>query len=151
MDFALTDEQRELKDRAAKFAREVIRPAAPEHDRDESTPWEVIKEARRRGSSGLDHYAAHGQRPHWPFGVIYRRGAPLGLRRNRPGDLRAPGSPRRGSLLRAPPSRSPSWVPQCFGTDDEIRLGAYAVTEPQAGSDVKSLRTTARREATSGS
>src|SRR5204863_8340293 len=29
---------------------------------------------------------------------------------------------------------------------DEIRLGAYAVTEPQAGSDVKSLRTTAKRD-----
>ena len=27
---------------------------------------------------------------------------------------------------------------------DEIKLGAYAVTEPQAGSDVKSLRTTAK-------
>ena len=35
-------------------------------------------------------------------------------------------------------------MPQCFGTDDEIELGAYAVTEPQAGSDVKSLRTTAK-------
>ena len=35
-------------------------------------------------------------------------------------------------------------MPQCFGTDDEIKLGAYAVTEPQAGSDVKSLRTTAK-------
>ena len=27
---------------------------------------------------------------------------------------------------------------------DEVKLGAYAVTEPQAGSDVKSLRTTAK-------
>src|SRR5262249_26793714 len=29
---------------------------------------------------------------------------------------------------------------------DDIKLGAYAVTEPQAGSDVKSLRTTAKRD-----
>ncbi|MEX2253495.1 MAG: acyl-CoA dehydrogenase family protein, partial [Thermoleophilaceae bacterium] len=35
------------------------------------------------------------------------------------------------------------WVPECFGTGDEIKLGAYAVTEAGAGSDVKSLRTTA--------
>jgi alkylation response protein AidB-like acyl-CoA dehydrogenase len=42
------------------------------------------------------------------------------------------------------PEQIAEWVPQCFGTDDEIALGAYAVTEPQAGSDVKSLRTTAR-------
>jgi alkylation response protein AidB-like acyl-CoA dehydrogenase len=38
------------------------------------------------------------------------------------------------------------WVPECFGNDEEVKLGAYAVTEPQAGSDVKSLKTTARRD-----
>ena len=38
------------------------------------------------------------------------------------------------------------WVPECFGSGDEIKLGAYAVTEPQAGSDVKSLKTTAKRD-----
>jgi alkylation response protein AidB-like acyl-CoA dehydrogenase len=31
-----------------------------------------------------------------------------------------------------------------MGLGDEIKLGAYAVTEPQAGSDVKSLRSTAK-------
>jgi acyl-CoA dehydrogenase len=41
------------------------------------------------------------------------------------------------------PEQIAQWVPQCFGTDDEIKLGAYAVTEAGAGSDVKSLRTTA--------
>src|ERR1044072_6483212 len=38
------------------------------------------------------------------------------------------------------------WVPECFGSEEEIKLGAYAVTEPQAGSDVKSLKTTAKRD-----
>ena len=42
------------------------------------------------------------------------------------------------------PEQIAEWVPQCFGTDEEIQLGAYAVTEPQAGSDVKSLRSTAK-------
>jgi alkylation response protein AidB-like acyl-CoA dehydrogenase len=35
-------------------------------------------------------------------------------------------------------------VPECYGTGDEIKMGAYAVTEAGAGSDVKSLRTTAK-------
>ena len=35
-------------------------------------------------------------------------------------------------------------MPECFGEGDEIKLGAYAVTEAGAGSDVKSLRTTAK-------
>jgi acyl-CoA dehydrogenase len=42
------------------------------------------------------------------------------------------------------PEQIAQWVPRCFGTDDEIKLGAYAVTEAGAGSDVKSLRTTAK-------
>ena len=44
------------------------------------------------------------------------------------------------------PEQIMRWVPECFGTADEIKLGAYAVTEPQAGSDVKSLKTTAKRD-----
>ena len=35
-------------------------------------------------------------------------------------------------------------MPECFGIGDEIKLGAYAVTEAGAGSDVRSLRTTAK-------
>jgi alkylation response protein AidB-like acyl-CoA dehydrogenase len=37
-------------------------------------------------------------------------------------------------------------VPECYGLGDEIAFGAYAVTEAGAGSDVSSLRTTARRD-----
>ena len=28
------------------------------------------------------------------------------------------------------------WVPQCFGTETDVRLAALAVSEPGAGSDV---------------
>src|SRR5919112_889482 len=42
------------------------------------------------------------------------------------------------------PEQIARWVPECFGMGDEIKLGAYAVTEPSAGSDVRSLRTTAK-------
>ena len=44
------------------------------------------------------------------------------------------------------PEQIARWVPECFGSGEEIKLGAYAVTEPQAGSDVKSLKTTAKRD-----
>ena len=44
------------------------------------------------------------------------------------------------------PEQIAQWVPECFGSGEEIKLGAYAVTEPQAGSDVKSLKTTAKRD-----
>ena len=35
------------------------------------------------------------------------------------------------------------WVPQCYGTPEKIALGAFCVSEPDAGSDVSSLRTRA--------
>ena len=35
------------------------------------------------------------------------------------------------------------WVPQCYGTPDDVKLGAFCVSEPDAGSDVSSLRTRA--------
>src|SRR5919206_2501474 len=42
------------------------------------------------------------------------------------------------------PEQIGKWVPECMGAGDDIKLGAYAVTEAGAGSDVKSLRTTAK-------
>src|SRR5436190_1449549 len=46
VDFAYTDEQLEFKAKCRRFAAEVIRPVAAKHDREESTPWEVLKAAR---------------------------------------------------------------------------------------------------------
>src|SRR4051794_27541322 len=42
------------------------------------------------------------------------------------------------------PEQIGKWLPECYGVGDEVKLGAYAVTEAGAGSDVKSLRTTAK-------
>src|SRR5829696_5946409 len=70
MDFALNDEQLEHKEHCRRFAREVIRPAARKHDEEESTPWEVIKEARRWGLSGIAHMQRMGSDPDGQFGVI---------------------------------------------------------------------------------
>ena len=34
------------------------------------------------------------------------------------------------------PEQVIEWVPQCYGTPDKIALGAFCVSEPDAGSDV---------------
>ena len=57
---------------------------------------------------------------------------------------RPPRSPPPASPPPARPSRSAAGCPSASATGDEIKLGAYAVTEAGAGSDVKSLRTTAK-------
>jgi len=145
MDFALNEEQQEFKDSCRAFARDVIRPAARKHDAEESTPWEVIKEARRQGFHGLEAIQrsasdADGQMQvisaeefHWGCAGIALAISGSGLA--------AAGVASSGT-----PEQIARWVPDCFGTGDEVKLGAYAVTEPQAGSDVKSLKTTAKRD-----
>ena len=145
MDFALNEEQQEFQAYCRKFATEVIRPAAPEHDRDESTPWEVIAEARRWGLHGIEHLQRMAGDGDGQMSVIYAEemhwgcaGIALALSGS---SLAAAGIAASGT-----PEQVARWVPECFGTGDEIKLGAYAVTEPQAGSDVKSLKTTAKRE-----
>ena len=143
MNFALNSKQQEFKDYCRRFATEVIRPAAPKHDAEESVPWEVIREARNWGLHGLDHIQRLGSDPDGQLSVIYAEelhwgcaGIALAMSAS---SLAAAGLAASGT-----PEQIAQWVPQCFGTDDEIKMGAYAVTEAQAGSDVKSLRTTAK-------
>jgi alkylation response protein AidB-like acyl-CoA dehydrogenase len=145
MDFALNEEQLEFKDRCRTFAREVIRPVARKHDEEESTPWEVIKEARLQGLQGLEHMQSMASDPDGQMSVISAEemhwgcaGIALAIAGS---GLAAAGIASSGT-----PEQVMRWVPECFGSGEEIKMGAYAVTEPQAGSDVKSLKTTAKRD-----
>ena len=142
MDFALNDEQQEHKENVRKFAREVVRPVARKHDQEESTPWEVIKEARAWGLQGLEHMQRMGADADGQFGVITAEELHWGCAGIALA-IQGSGLAAAGLAASGTPEQIAEWVPQCFGTDDEVKLGAYAVTEPQAGSDVKSLKTTA--------
>src|SRR3954470_5040584 len=145
MDFGLTDDQREFRALCRRFATEVIRPVAAKHDAEESTPWEVIRAAREWGLNGIDHLQRLANDPDGQFSVIYAEelhwgcaGIALAISGSA---LAAAGLASSGT-----PEQIARWIPECFGTGDDIKLGAYAVTEPQAGSDVKSLKSTARRD-----
>jgi alkylation response protein AidB-like acyl-CoA dehydrogenase len=145
MDFGLNDEQLEFKERCRTFARDVIRPAARTHDEEESIPWEAIREARKQGFGTLEAIQRNAADPEGQMQVIgaeeFHWGcAGIALAISGSG-LAAAGVASSGT-----PEQIARWVPECFGGADEIKLGAYAVTEPQAGSDVKSLKTTARRD-----
>jgi acyl-CoA dehydrogenase len=143
MDFALNDFQREHKEKVRRFSREVIRPVAAKHDREESTPWEVIKQAREWGLQGLEHMQQMGEDPDGQFGVITAEELHWGCAGIALA-ISGSGLAAAGLAASGTPEQIAEWVPQCFGIGDEIALGAYAVTEPQAGSDVKSLKTTAK-------
>jgi acyl-CoA dehydrogenase len=145
VDFALTDEQLEYKAKCRRFAAEVIRPAAPKHDAEESTPWEVMKAARDHGLSGIESIQRMGSDADGQLGLIGAEElhwgcAGIALAISGSG-LAAAGIASSGT-----PEQIARWVPECFGIGEEVNLGAYAVTEPHAGSDVRSLRSTAKRD-----
>jgi acyl-CoA dehydrogenase len=145
MDFRLSDETLEFQRHCHRFAEEVIRPAAASYDRAQQVPWDIIREARARGLHGLDHLQSMANDSEGLRSVIYAEelhwgcaGIALAIQAS---SLAAAGIASSGT-----PEQIGRWIPECFGLGDEIKLGAYAVTEAGAGSDVKSLRTTARRD-----
>jgi acyl-CoA dehydrogenase len=143
VDFKLSDEQVEFQQRCRRFATEVIRPVAAKHDRDQSVPWDAIKAAREWDLHGIEHIQRMAGDPDGLLTIIYAEelhwgcaGIALAIQAS---SLAAAGIASSGT-----PEQIARWVPECFGTGDDIKLGAYAVTEAGAGSDVKSLRTTAK-------
>ena len=145
MDFALNDEQQEYKKRVRAFARDVIRPAARKHDEEESTPWEVIKEARKQGFGTLESIQSNAADSEGQMQVISAEEFHWGCAGTALA-ISGSGLAAAGIASSGTPEQIARWVPECFGVGEEIQLGAYAVTEPQAGSDVKSLKTTAKRD-----
>ena len=145
MDLALNDEQLEFQAYCRRFASEVIRPVAAKHDREQSVPWDAMKAAREWGLSGMDHLQRVAGDSDGIMSVLYAEelhwgcaGIALSISAS---SLAAAGIASSGT-----PEQMGRWLPECFGEGDELKLGAYAVTEAGAGSDVKSLRTTAKRD-----
>jgi acyl-CoA dehydrogenase len=142
VDFHLTEEQLEYREYCRRFAREVIRPVAARHDRDQSVPWEAMREARRWGLSGIGQIQRVSADPSGTMGVIHMEEMHWGCAGIALA-IAASGLAVAGIAASGTPEQMARWVPDCFGDDQDIKLGAYAVTESGAGSDVKSLRTTA--------
>jgi acyl-CoA dehydrogenase len=145
MDFRLSDESAEWRDYCRRFAREVIRPVAAKHDRDESVPYDVMQQAYEWKLAGMEWIMGMQNDPEGLRGAIFAEemhwgcaGIALAISAS---TLCAAGIASSGT-----PEQIGEWIPEVVGSADKPRIGAYAVTEPQAGSDVKSLRTTAKRD-----
>ena len=121
MDFRLTDEQLEFQPYCRKFAREVIRPVAAKHDREQSVPWDVIKEARRWKLSGLDLIQDMGSDEGGLKGVIYAEELHWGCAGIALA-ISASGLAAAGIAASGTPEQIGRWVPECYGIGDEIKL-----------------------------
>ena len=141
----LTDEHVALRDKAHTFSREVIRPVAAEYDRAQELPWPVLQEAARQG---LYQWELYAQLSMDPTGLslpilmeeLFWGCAGIGL------TIVLPALALAAIRQAATDEQLVQWAPQCFGTPDEIKLAALAVTEPSGGSDVRSIQTRARQD-----
>jgi len=143
VDFTLNDEQLDFQRTCRRFATEVIRPMADRYDREQSIPWEALEAARAWKLHGTDLLMRMGSDPEGMLGVIYAEELHYGCAGIALA-ISGSGLAAAGIAASGTPEQVGRWVPECYGEGDEIKLGAYAVTEAGAGSDVKSLRTTAK-------
>lgn len=138
----LNDDQKTVQSWVHDFAENVMRPAAHEWDEREETPWPIIQEAANIGLYSMDFMADAFSDPMGLKMVIALEelawgdaGITLALM----GTTLAVA----GIMANGTPEQAMEWVPQCFGTPDDLKLAAFGVSEPDAGSDVSSLKTRA--------
>jgi alkylation response protein AidB-like acyl-CoA dehydrogenase len=140
---ALNEDQQQIRDWVHDFAAGVIRPAAHEWDEREETPWPVIEEAARIGLYSLDFVGnALADRSGILLPVVLEEvawgDAGIGLA------IFGTGLAVAGIMANATAAQAAEWLPLCFeGDDGKVNLAAFGVTEPDAGSDVSSLRSRA--------
>jgi acyl-CoA dehydrogenase len=139
----LSDEQTEVRDWAHGFAADVIRPAAAEWDEREETPWPIIQEAAKIGLYGFESLA---ELYNDPTGLsipilneeLFWGDAGIGM------SILGTTLAVAGIFATGTPEQVIEWIPQCFGDKDDPKVAAFCVSEPDAGSDVASMRTRAR-------
>ena len=125
------------------FAEGVIRPAAQEWDEREEIPWPILEEAAKIGLYGWEFLAEimmndqTGQTSPVAMEELFWGDAGIGMA------IMGSGLAAAGISASGTPEQVMEWVPQCYGTADDIKLGAFAASEPDAGSDVAAYRTKA--------
>ena len=139
----LSEDQQQIQKWVHDFAESVVRPAAHEWDEREEFPWPVVEEAAKIGLYSFDFFAqsslgdATGLTLPVALEELFWGDAGIGL------SIFGSGLAAAGIAGTGLPEQVMEWVPQCFGTEDKIQLGAFCVSEPDAGSDVSSLKTRA--------
>src|SRR3954464_4432840 len=139
----LSQDQKDIREWVHGFAEGVVRPAAHEWDEREETPWPVIEEAAKIGLYGFDALAQFFADPSGLTMQIANEelfwgDAGIGM------SIMGTSLAVAAIFGNGTPEQLGEWVPQCFGTPDDLKVAAFCSSEPDAGSDVSAIRTTAR-------
>ncbi len=143
LSLSLNEDQLQLQKWVHDFAEDVIRPAAHEWDQREETPWPILEQAAQIGLYGWEFMAEMMMND--PTGLSM----PVALEELFWGDagigmsIMGSGLAAAGIAASGTSEQVMEWVPQCYGDAENVKLGAYAASEPDAGSDVGAYRTRA--------
>jgi acyl-CoA dehydrogenase len=139
---ALNEDQLQIQKWVHEFAESVVRPAGHEWDEREETPWPIIEEAAKNGLYSFDFVAQAFSDPTGLMMCLVNEEmswGDAGIALAIFGSTLAVA----GIFANGTPEQIGEWIPQCFGTPDDIKLAAFGVSEPDAGSDVSSLQSRA--------
>jgi alkylation response protein AidB-like acyl-CoA dehydrogenase len=140
----LSEDQEQIRDWVHDFAANVVRPAGEEWDEKEEFPYPIVQQAAEIGLYGMDFMAqammgdSTGLTLPVAMEELFWGDAGIGL------SIFGTGLAAAGIASSGTPEQVFEWVPQCYGDAQKMALGAFCVSEPDAGSDVSSLRTSAR-------
>jgi len=144
MDFSLSTEQKQIRDTVAEFVDEEVVPRAAEIDEEDEFPWDIVDEMASLGLMGMPFPEEYGG-----AGLDYHSYA-IGV------EEISRGSGGLGTVVAAHTSLACGMV-NYFGNEEQKEeylvplaqgdeIGAFALSEAGAGSDVPSMMTTATKE-----
>src|SRR5215217_383241 len=141
MQFDLTEEQREIRRLARDFADGEVRPVAEELDREKRFPYEIVAKLGELGLMGMPYPAEYGG------GGTDNLSYAIAIEELARVDSSV-------AITVAAHTSLGTWPIYAFGSEEQRaewmprlcsgeRLGAFGLTEPEAGSDAGNTRTRA--------
>ena len=142
--YPLTDEERLILDTVRQFAREKVAPRAAEIDRTGEFPWDLVREMGTLGLMGVclpEEYGGAGQ-SYVLFAMIVEELCKACASTGLIMDVNISLCAEPILLFGSEEQKQRFLTPLATGE----KLGALAITEPEAGSDAAGIKTTALRD-----
>lgn len=141
---SLNEDQITLQKWVHDFAEQVVRPAGEEWDEKEEFPFPIVEQAAEIGLYGWEFMAELMMND--PTGLsmpvaieeLFWGDAGIGMA------IMGSGLAAAGIASSGTGEQVMEWVPQCYGDAQNVQLGAFCASEPDAGSDVGGYRTSAK-------